>query len=1050
MNRPKMKLVRHVLACALLLLSSPHLAHAQGAASSIVGNVTDPSGAAIPTATITIKNVDTGTTLQTLTNASGGFSVPDLSIGQYVVTAAAHGFKTTERTQIRLEYQQTQRVDFVLTLGNVSQTVTVRANSAILQTDSASANTIIDETQIRDLPLNGRNFIQLAQLVPGTTSGAPGNGNTGFTGQGYTVSAYGQRDYDNQYTLDGVDMTEARNPSPEFLPSIEAIQEFDVKTGLYGAQYGWKAGAHVDIAIKSGTNQFHGDIYEFLRNDVFDARNYFNTKVDNLKRNQFGGTFGGPIIKNKLFFFGAYEELLQTNGVTLVGVVPTPQQLSGDFSSSPTPIIDPTTNRPFPGNKIPSSRIDPNAVILGAFYPKPNQTGEANFLRSGAAFDDTGDGFARVDNNLSVKDHLFTRFAMSKRKYGGAPLIADFATNNPITATNLGIQEVHTFTPTLVNSFVFGLSTYNREIADATVYASTAKQLTIPGVDTSPLLVGIPVITIQGYATFGQGPFSPLIFNNRNFQFSDHLTIQKGRHFINAGFELYRFRFQQTFIVHPRGFFNFTGYATGNPVADFLLGRPLMTGIANKLTPGDMKNTPNSYYVQDDWNAKPNLTLNVGLRYELNPPLHDVHGFARNLDLQTGALFPTTNIPVPLWHLDKGDVAPRFAFAYRPFKNDRTVIRGGSGLFYSTPALNIVTDANLNPPFGVTNTFEATPGHPLTFENPYPQSTALPKGAPTIYADAPNLKNARSALWNLDVQHSLKNVLVDIGYNGSINTNQTIDLMPNQPNPGPGNPQTRRLFPQYGNVVYYAPGAESTYNGLAVKGEKRLSNGLFFLASYTYSKAIDMVSSPPFGDGQTGQAQNKNDLLAEKGLASFDRKHVFSFSYGYELPFGRNRQFASHINRLGELLIGGWQTNGIVSWTTGPPFNPIVGGDPAGIDGDGTLRPNRIANGNLPSSQQKISRWFDTSAFVAPPPYTFGNSGRDILIAPGYFDMDASLFKIINAGQRFHVELRGEAFNATNHTNLGIPGHILSTPTYGMITSAGSPRLLQFAAKVIF
>jgi hypothetical protein len=1049
MNRSEMKTSRYFLAWVLLLLSSQHLAHAQGAASTIVGNVMDPSGAGISQATITIQNADTGTTREVRTNESGGFSVPSLSAGRYVVTANASGFATEKRMQIRLEYQQTQRVDFVLRVGDVSQSVTVEANVATLQTDDASTATVLDERQIRDLPLNGRNFIQLTQLVPGTTAGAPGNGNTGFAGQGFAVSAYGQRDWNNQYTLDGVDMTEARNPAPEFLPAIDAIQEFDVKSGVYSAEYGWKGGAHVDIAIKPGTNQFHGNVYEFLRNDFANAKNYFATKVDDLKRNQFGATFGGPIQRNKLFFFGAYDETRQIFSATQFALVPTPQQLSGDFSSSPTPIIDPTTGLPFPGNIIPSNRIDPNATILGAFYPAPNLSGVFNFTRAGAAFDNTREWFTRVDYNISDRDHVFGRFASSKRKYGDPPVIADFAGVNPLIADNVAIQEVHIFTPKILNSLLLGFSYYHREIADAKVYSDIAKQLTIPHVADNPLITGIPYISIDGYSPIGQGAFSPLIFHNQNFQLSDNLSIQQGNHSIKVGFEVQKFRFEQTFIVWPRGFFEFSGYATGNTVADFLLGLPVFTQVANALTPGHLFNTPSSYYVQDDWKARPNLTVNAGFRYELNPPVHDSHGLARNLDLKTGNLFPATNVPVPLWNLDKGDVAFRLGFAYRPFNNERTVIRAGSGLFYSTPELNIVTDGNLNPPFGVTNSFLATSSTQLTFEDPYPSATGLPQGAPTIFADAPNLKNARTALWNLDVQHSLKSFIVDIGYTGSRTTHLVNDSMPNQPTPGdPATAQTRRLFPQYGKIYFFQSGGWSTYEGLQVKVEKRVSKGLFLLGSYTWSKAIDLSESPIFGDAFAGYGQDKNNLAADKGLAPSNLKHVFSLSYGYELPFGRNQQFAAHMNPLGEALIGGWQINGIVSWHTGSPFSVFSYAD-IGVAYDTITRATQIApNGNLPSTQRTLSRWFDTSAYVDPVA-TFGNSGRDSLIGPGMFNMDVSLFKGWSF-ERFKVQLRGEAFNVTNHPNFGFPGNYVGIPGFGAINYAGSPRILQIATKVSF
>jgi Carboxypeptidase regulatory-like domain/TonB-dependent Receptor Plug Domain len=1026
---------------------------AQRGSSTLLGRVTDPTGAVVAGATVTSAETRTGITRSVKTNDDGEYTIPALDVGEYKLTVEQTGFKSAVRTGILLEYEQKSRVDMVLELGQLTEAVTVVGNASVLHTDDAVASTVIDDKKVRDLPLDGRNFIQLAQLVPGTTPGSPGNGNTSFAGEGYAVSANGQRDFNNNYTLDGVNMTETRNPAPAFLPSVDALQEFNVLTGLYSAEYGTKAGAQVNIALKSGSNGLHGSVYEFHRNSVFDARNFFNPSVSPLKRNQFGGTLGGPIRRNRTFFFVAFDGTRERRSVTQTGLVPDPNQLQGNFSALTTPITDPQSGLPFPGNAIADSRIDSRAKIIRSYFPAPTNPGQVpNYIRDGSQPDDDDQGFVRIDHKITEKDNFFGRYAISNRQYTTPAVIDPFGTTNPFRAQNISLQEVRIFNPHVINQFQFGYNRFHREITSQNRFVSLASQLAIPGVDTNPAFAGFPVISIQGYTGIGEYTYAPLIFYNEVKELKDTLSIIHGSHSLKAGADILRIRNQQNFPIYPRGSFSFSGYASTNPIADFLLGLPLSSSVSGGLTPARLFTTFYNFFVTDDWKATPNLTINLGLRYEANMPVQDQRGLARNLDITTGDLFPDLNTRTRLYRFDDNNFAPRLSFAYRPLGSNHTVIRGGAGVFYSVPEFNTFVDFNLNPPLFTYNTFQATTTAPLTFANPFPLTGLLPSGAPTIYSvDRNAYRDGFTLLWSLSVQRQLASDLsLELSYVGSKTTGLLGDLLPNQPNPGPGNAQVRRRWPQYGNVSFWTPNAFSTYHSLEVKAERRFSHGLFFLGSYTFSKAIDLTQSPIFGDGQAGGFQSKYNIFADKGPASFDLRQRFSLSYGYELPFGHGKRFGANLDRVSEFLVGGWQINGITAAQSGSPFSLAVPGDPAGIAGNGTLRPNRLSDGRLDSSQRTLSRYFDTSAFVAPPPYTFGNSGRDILTGPGLVNFDFSVFKNVAIHERTRLQFRVESFNLFNTTRFNNPGRTLNTPSYGVITSAGKARELQFALKVHF
>ncbi len=455
----------------------------QTATSKLVGVVTDSTSAVVPEVKITVTNMGTGISRTTVSNAQGEYTVPFLDVGKYKLIAEKAGFQTVTVQSVSLAYEQTVREDVTLQVGAVSQEVTVQAAAPLLNTENATQNAVIDQQKLNDLPLNGRNFIQLTQLVPGTTPGNAGAGNTSFTLQGFAVSANGQRDFNNTYTLDGMNMTESRNPSPAFNPSIDALQEFNMQVGLYGAEYGTRAGAQVDLALKSGTNKFHGDVYEFLRNSVLNTRNFFSNArgatVPPLDRSQFGATLGGPIRKDRTFFFAAYDGTRQAARTLLTGVVPTAAMLQGDFSAVTKPVINPATGLQFPGNMV--TGINSISKTLAGYYPAPTQAGVTNYTRLAPAFDNDDQFFARVDHRLTDKDNLFGHFAYAKRDTLSPAAINPFGTLNPFKAVNFSLQDTHIFTPTIVNQVQIGYNRYHREIDSQQRFPSVASTLALPG-----------------------------------------------------------------------------------------------------------------------------------------------------------------------------------------------------------------------------------------------------------------------------------------------------------------------------------------------------------------------------------------------------------------------------------------------------------------------------------------------------------------------------------------------------------------------------------------
>lgn len=1071
---------------------------AQVDTGTISGIVLDRQGAAMPGAAIVVTNLDTNATLETVTNERGLYTVPQLKIGSYSVAASLPGFKTEVRTGITLQVQQVARVDFTLQVGEITDRVTVTAEAPLLETETSSVGQVINSKTIADLPLNGRNYLQLARLSAGVLEPPRGD----RAAEGGSFVANGVRATLNNFILDGVDnnskIVDLQNSSNVVIqPSVDAIEEFKVQTHNFSAEFGHSAGAVINATIKSGTNEFHGTAFEFLRNDVFDARDFFSRPGDPkapLRRNQFGGTVGGPMVKNKSFFFASWERTIERRGLNYVRTLPDDAVRRGDFSGERT-IFDPNTVRPrsgggflrdpFPGNVIPAERMDPVALRVLSLLPQPNLPGRVNNYVSNPKRKIDRDQFDfRVDHTFSDKDKFFTRYSFTNgNSENPGPFPPPLVGSNTFQqaeqvrrAKGLAVGESHTFGPTRINEFRFG---YNRIRDDLLPFVKETlfDAFGFRGIPREPGVTGLPRIAIPGFADLGEATFLPNFKISETFQINDDISLVRGNHSLKTGFNLRYVRSFFNISGQARGSFTFNGVftqdpqsraRTGSAFADFLLGLASSATLSN-LTLGDIRYQYWGGYVQDDWKVSRNFTLNLGLRYELvTPPVerHDQQGnfliAERKLifpDNQTPAGIPSdlvTAIPSGahrrgLLKTDKNNFAPRIGFAYR--FAPATVVRGGAGVFYADhPAVGASGRLVASPPFRREGSFPTDQIQPqIILREGFPLDTlGLRRLNPSITdfrAWSIDFPQAYTYHWSLDVQREFSWLLVDVGYTGTKGTQLTMGVDFNQPLPGPGSVASRRPIQGFGPISGQLPGNNSNYHALLVRAERRFSQGLGFLASYTLSKSIDYGGEQLIGDLEARSVQN---LRWERSLSRFDLRHRLAVNYMWDLPVGRNRRFDPHSDVL-DAVLGGWQINGITTVRSGAPFTPTLGFSTANT---GSPRPDRIRDGNLPRNRRTPERFFDVDAFAPAEPFNFGNAGKNILFGPGAVNFDVSLFKRIHAGflgERGEVQFRVEAFNVLNTPQFGIPNARVDLPQGGSIRSLSAPmREMQFGVKILF
>lgn len=1056
------KIFRFFSLCLLAGIFVPNEGAAQTFTASIVGTIRDDTGGVLPGVTVTVENIKTGLSRSGITNDSGNYSIPQLPPSEYKVSTSLAGFKKETRTGIVLQVGQEARMDFILKVGEITEEVVVQSGSPLVQTENASLSSVIDEQKVVEMPLNGREFYQLAQLAPNVSAPAQ-NSTLSFRG-GFNVA--GNSEIANNFSLDGTDNNDEGINGPTFRPSIDAIKEFRVMTGTYNAEYGRNSGGQVVVTTKSGTNEFHGTLFEFHRNSALDARSFFSPRKPAFRRNQFGGTAGGPILKDRTFFFVNYEGLRLGQQVSRLTTVPTERMKSGDFSellTLPTPIriVDPNTGQTFPANRIPPERLDAIGRALVAFYPNPNQPGLVqNYAATMLRNDRLNQFSVKIDQRISGKNNFFAGFSLfndttfePSNALCGAREIPGFGCTTGLNTRHLSVSDTHVISPNLMHEFRFGYNRLRQPRTQQDLGIDFNGQFGIPA---SPIPVprntGLPLVIVTGFASLGLSTNLPQDRADNTYQWVDNIIYNVGNHSVKAGADIRRFQINLFFVSFGRGRFDFLSGFAGHPLANLLLGLPNRTFRAPGNPVTYTRTTSYDFYVQDDWKVSPSLTLNAGLRYELNIPLIEKSNNIGSFDPNTGRLVQAgrDGFGRHVYDTDYKNLAPRFGIAWRPFGNNRTVLRSGFGLFYNIQASgNGLLPLYIGPPMRLTQTFISNPRDPIRLLDPFPDRAAS-TGTLSPNAIDKHFRTAYTQQWSLSLQRELTpNLMVELGYLGLKGTHLPRIRNINQPLPGPGLIDARRPYPNFGNVSYRESSASSAYHGLQVRVERRSEKGLALLASYTFSKSID--DSPGIStssDASNATPQNNYYLRGERGLSDFNTRHRLVFSYIYQLPFGPGRPYLSQASGLLGTLLGGWEIAGISTLQSGRPYTPVISADNSNT-GNFNDRPNRVGDPNLDDSRPE--RWLNRNAFAQPPRFAFGNAGRNILIGDGIVNFDIALIKRIQFTENKLLQFRAEFFNAFNHPNFSLPENTFDSARFGTVPSTSTdPRNIQFGLKIIF
>lgn len=1043
-----------VVLTALCFAATP--AHAQVSAGAILGVATDSSGALIPGVSIVVTNQGTNQTRQTVTNDTGNYRVEPLQVGTYTISAELPGFRKEVRADVKVDVDARVRLDFRLEVGNVAEVVEVLGQAPVVQTDDSQVGQVVDQRKIADLPLNGRNFSQLAYITPGTFAPRPGSH---LSDRGGFVAA-GLAEKTNQFMIDGINNNSHGTMEPVMRINIDTVAEFKIQTQNYTAQYGRFAGAQVDTIIKSGTNAFHGSVFGFTRNDNLDARNFFDPwpleKKAEFKRHQYGGVLGGPIQRDKFFFFAGFQGQRQIQFRTTKPTVPLPEFWSGDLSRLNKVIRDPRTGQPFPNNQIPRDRIHPVALNFRPLWPAPT---ESSLVRNSTAFIPEPFHFWQVNwklnYNFSDKHQLVGsyNFYSDKRlewNIAGNPEVPGFMTDGRLHNQHLSIQDVYTLSPTVINEFRVGFSRLGRFRYPEQRERNYAREFGISGTtgDIDPMGYGHPWIAITGYSRIGTTSTQPSVPGQQ--MMADVLSIQRANHAIKLGGDAMRQRMELTILSNQAGRFNFTGSTSGDAFADFLLGYPDEALRSPPLGPLSQhpRRWSSNWFIQDDWKAASNLTFNVGLRYELTFPLEEKWDKLSSFDPTIGGgkggirlvgkaarfqeaiafyknLYPTLLFEYAdsYYKTDVNNFAPRFGFAWTPSGRNDTVVRGGYGVFYTIDALCFCSSYN-QAPFTLSQRFTKQDGP--TWDNPWPGRGVGAIDMGGNYSSG--LVNAYYQHWNLGVQRELPAGLVlDVSYVGKKGTHIDASRDINQPI------NRVKPYPLFGPISYTEPRGSSSYHGMQLRVERRSSSGVTVLGSYAWSKLIDNI----------GPVRDAYNLRAERGPGTEDMRHRLTTSFVLPLPVGRGQ--SGVLNGI----IGGWELSGIMRANSGSPLTPTVSRDFSGI-GRRADRPNIVGQVSLGSAAHPRTGWWNRAAFTLPETGTFGNAGKGSIIGPGYFGTDFSLLKRFNISEDAAVQLRFEVFNVFNQANFWSPRTVFDAADFGTIGTALENRQIQLGMKVIF
>lgn len=1047
------------------------VAHSQTPTGSITGLVQDSTQAAIAGASVVATNIDTDVTYTATASAGGVYVLPSLPIGRYSIRVSSQGFEANERTGLTITVDQHAEVDVVLQPGSTSQTITVSADATQIEPDTHSIGTVVDAQKILQLPLNSRTFTNLAFIVPAVYPPVF-NSSLGYRG-GFNVA--GASEASNTSIYDGFDNNNDQQSIPSYQPSVDAIAEFKVLTGLYDAEYGRDYGGQLVVTGKSGTNAYHGTLYEYLRNQVFDADNFFigNGTKPYYKRSQFGATLGGPIRRDHTFFFFGFEGLRDREQVTAVATVPEPAWLNGDLSSLlpahqlKNPFVAGSPN--IANNNLallPQWTAQPAIVgrALAAYYPAPTNNNTfssnvpvSNYNFNGARSETANQWSLRVDQTFSQKDSIYAEYNFYQdtsvepsNSLCGSRVLPGFGCYSDRPLSVAGGSETHVFRPNLLNTVRLGFNRYEQWRLQQDYNINFVGTYGLTNVFNTALAdnMGVPAATVTSFSEVGGPNNIPQDFVNNTFNLADQLIYIKGKQTLKVGVDFRRIEQNSLSISNGRGLFAFSASSsaptTGFAFADLLLGYPTST-TNNPLAPKIYIRTSDlAPYFQDDWKINHKLTLNMGIRWELQTPFVSANNQLSNFNTATGAII-VANVggqPRNLIQYDYTKFQPRVGFSYSV--NSKTVVRGGYGLYTGLlPTFSPIGNLYYNPPMRNPGTFQSTAvvATALTLANPFP--TNAPAGTATVTGITPNFLTPYLQGFGLGVQRQLTaNTLFDISYYGSVGRHLQTQNNINQPPPSTlataALVNATRPFPAYGNIVQYQSSAASNYNALEVKVEKRLSNGLNGLISYTYSKSLD--------DALAGNPQNSRNVAAEYGSSVFDVRQRLVVSGLYQLPFGRTGYWLK--SGPASWIVGGWEYTGIASVQTGRYLTPVYSANVSNTYNSAD-RPNLIGNPN--SGPKTVQQWFNTTtAFSKPATGTFGNAGRDIIEAPGYTDLDSTLARSFPLPREANLQFRAEFFNIFNHPNFDPPNVTADSASFGAIPSAEAPRQMQFALRVTF
>ncbi len=1031
----------------------------------IGGTVVDPTEAVIPGALVACTNIQTGLKRVTQTNQDGIFVFPDLPIGNYALEITKQGFETQKRDSVSLLTGQDLNLRVALSIGNTSQSVEVSGGAPLIQIDSSSIQTSVAERQMQDLPLNGRNALQLTTLTPGTvlTNVGTESGQQDNTG----LSVNGLRATQNNYQLDGTVYTNRFFDSVPTMPNPDALQEFTIQSSNYSAEHGG-AGALVQLSTRSGSNEIHGTAFEFLRNTDLNARNFFNLKKPPFKLNQFGGTVGGPIKKNKTFFFFAAQDTQRRSAPSPISITtPSAAERQGDFSALPGSIVNPTTGQPFAGKIIPTSLFNPISVsIANALLPLPN-SGTQYISSANQNLDDT-QYLAKVDQVFSDKDRLSVRYFYDQDNFQ-RPFNAPngFFAENLFRNQSITLNETHVFDPTLTATFYASAGRFARtqipEAPGLKTLQSFGQQ--VPLGTSVPIFPGIRA-NISGFVDVFSG--GALRQDSTTFDYRAQAVKVWGAHSLNFGAGFERTRIDVNDYSYTPGDNTFNGQVTGSALTDFYLGYESQFFQDNGRTFYLREDRP-SLYVQDDWKISRQFTLNLGLRWEPWLPPIDLNNSLTAFvpgaqsriapNAPRGLLYPgDAGIPESVFKQNWKDFAPRVGFAWNVGADRKTVVRAAYGIFYSFPEGLLYQRTDATQP---TDLYLSIPA-PQSFTNPYlgySGGTPFPRGhiEPSGFSSYQFLTPVSGGMldpasrvgytqnWNFTVERQLTgDTALSLAYVG----NHALNIMGSrQFNPaifGVGatvaNENSRRLYPGLGAVELASSYVYEEFNSLQINLTKRATKSLTLLTNFTYGKTIDNTSSAT--EGNTGPP-NPFNFASARGPADFDQEFRFVASAVYSLPRFSFTGFRS-------VLFNDWQVNAITSLYSGLPFT-VVSGTDRSRSGIGNDYADVIGNPAAPAGVNQVQEYFNTAAFAQAVIGTFGDVGRNSLRGPAFFDVDAAIFKNFLFTERWRLQFRAEAFNVENRANFQNPNSTVSAGvTFGRITATSDPRVLQFALKLFF